>query len=286
MHVAACVQPQKLARLRGAAGSEHAVHAALDWAHADSIIRRQPVDVLVVDPQFGGSNTPRTDRIRDVRHRYRALPMVVYSTLSAHTMRSLVELGTEGLGQIVLYGLDDDPRHFRQVLELQPGILLAEQFLTLIRRHLNHTPAPVSAAIERAVRNPAVFRSVSDVTTAAGVPRRSLYRHFERAGLASPREILAGARVLRAYALLRVPGYSLDLVAHQLRFAGVDAMSEAMKAAVGVTPGRARSRIAPEEFIRALAARLAPGPIDRGLSEGDGEATVSDDVTVSPHERR
>ena len=52
MHVAACVQPAKLSRLQGAAGTTHNVHAALDWAHADSIIRRQPVDVLVVDPQF------------------------------------------------------------------------------------------------------------------------------------------------------------------------------------------------------------------------------------------
>lgn len=286
MHVAACVQPQKLARLRGAAGSEHAVHAALDWAHADSIIRRQPVDVLVVDPQFGSSSTPRTDRIRDVRHRYRALPMVVYSTLSAHTMRSLVELGTEGLGQIVLYGLDDDPHHFRQVLELQPGILLSEQFLALVRRHLNHTPAPVSAAVERAVRNPAVFRSVGDITTAAGVPRRSLYRHFDRAGLASPREVLSGARVLRAYALLRVPGYSLELAAHQLRFADADSLTEAMKAAVGVTPGRARARIAPEEFIRALAERLAPGPVGSDVIEDDSELEVAEDFSAGSDERR
>jgi len=259
MHVAACVQPQKLARLRGAAGSAHAVHAALSWAHADSIIRRQPVDVLVVDPQFESASAPRTDRIRDVRIRYGALPMIVYSTLTAQTMRSPVELGTEGVGQIVLYGLDDDPRHLRQVLELQPGILLAEQLLASIRRALNHTPAPVSAAVERAIRTPAVFHNVNDRTTAAGVPRRSLYRHLERAGLASPREVLASARVLRAYALLRNPGYSLDVAAKQLRFSDVDALCEAMKSLVGITPGKARSRVAPEEFVRRLAERLLTG---------------------------
>lgn len=258
MHVAACVQPQKLARLRGAAGSVHAVYAALDWAHADSIIRRQPVDVLVVDPQFESAAAPRTDRIRAVRHRYGALPMVVYSTLSAQTMRSLVELGTEGLGQIVLYGLDDDPRHLRQVLELQPGILLSERMLGTIRPRLNHTPAPVAGAVERAIRNPTVFRNVGDLAAAAGVARRSFYRHLERAGLASPREILAAARVLRAYALLRIPGYSLELAAAQVRFSDVDAMTDAMKAAAGVTPGRARLRMAPEEFVQLLTDRLTP----------------------------
>ncbi len=262
MHVAACVQPQKLARLRGAAGSAHAVHAALSWAHAETIIRRQPVDVLVVDPQFESASTPRTDRIRAVRARYGALPIIVYSALTAQTLRSLVELGTEGVGQIILYGLDDDPRHLRQVLELQPGILLAEQLLGSIRPALNLTPAPVSAAVERAIRTPAVFHSVNDLTTAAGVPRRSLYRHLERAGLASPREVLASARILRAYALLRNPGYSLELAARQLRFSDVDALCEAMKSLVGITPGKARSRVAPEEFVRRLAARLltdAPG---------------------------
>lgn len=268
MHVAACVQPQKLARLRGAAGTSHAVHAALDWAHADAIIRRQPVDVLVVDPQFGTSESPRTDRIKAVRHRYGGLPMVVYSSLTAQTMRSLVELGSEGLGQIVLYGLDDDPRHLRQVLELQPGILLAEQLIGEIRRCLNYTPSPVAGAVERVIRNPAGCRQVADLASAAGVPRRSFYRHLERAGLASPRELLAGARVLRAYALLRNPDYPLEAAARQLRFFNADALTATMKSLVGLTPGRARSRVAPEEFVRLLASRLTPRSPGEDLGGG------------------
>ena len=94
------------------------------------------------------------------------------------------------------------------------------------------------------------------MSTAAGVPRRSFYRHLERAGLASPREVLAAARILRAFALLRVPGYSLDLAAAQLRFSDVDAMAESMKAMVGLTPGKARTRVAPDEFVRLLTERL------------------------------
>lgn len=272
MLVAACVQPPKLARLRGAAGSEHAVHAALDWTHAESIIKRQPVDVLVVDPQFEGSPAPRTDRIRAARHRYGALPMVVYSTLSAQTMRSLVELGTEGLGQIILYGLDDDPRHLRQMLELQPGILLSERLLAAIRPRLNHTPAAVAGCVDRAIRNPAVFRNVGALAAAAGVPRRSFYRHLERAGLASPREILAAARILRVYALLRIPGYSLELAAAQVKFSDVDAMTDTMKAIAGVTPGRARLRLAPDEFLQLLADRLTPPLVPAAPSTVNGGA--------------
>jgi AraC-like DNA-binding protein len=273
MLVAACVQPQKLARLRGAAGGDHAVHAALDWSHAEAIIRRQPVDVLVVDPQFDAASASRVDRIRAVRHRYGALPMVVYSTLTAHTMRSLVELGTEGLGQIVLYGLDDDPQHLRRILELQPGITLAGQLVDLIRPGLRHTPAPVAGAVERAIRSPGVFRNVGDLTASAGVPRRSFYRHLERAGLASPREILAGARALRAYALLRVPGYTIELAADQLGFSDVDALAETMKSVAGVTPGQARLRVSPEEFVMLLGERLCP---PSGVTNDPGSWNPSD----------
>src|SRR5471032_3028952 len=125
MNVAACVQPAKLARLQGAAGDQHRVHVALDWAHADSIIRRQPVDVLVVDPQFDTKTEARSDRIRAVRNRYRSLPMIVYSTLAAQTLRPLVELGQDGMEELVLFGLDDDPQHLRHMLERQPGLALS-----------------------------------------------------------------------------------------------------------------------------------------------------------------
>ena len=249
------------------------VHAALDWAHADSIIRRQPVDVLVVDPQFDTSSEPRADRIRAVRARYRALPMVVYSVLAAQTLRPLVELGQDGLEQLVLYGLDDDPNHLRQVLERQPGILLSEQLLDRLRGAFGRTPSAVAHALERMVRNPSAFRGVPDLASAASVPRRSLYRHVERAGLVSPRELLIGSRVLRAYAFLRVPGYSLEAVAGHLRFTDAYTMTKAMKWAIGVTPGRARDRMAPDEFIRTLADRLAPAAVVAGgPGHGDGNS--------------
>jgi AraC-like DNA-binding protein len=259
MHVAACVQPAKLCRLQGAAGDRHSVHAALDWAHADSIIRRQPVDVLVVDPQFDTPAEAKSDRIRAVRQRYRSLPMIVYSNLAAQTLRPLVELGREGMEQFVLFGLDDDPQHLRQMLERQPGLVLSERLLGHLQRPLSRVPAPLAAALERLIRNPSAFRGVPDVAAAAGVPRRSLYRQLERASFITPRELVAGSRLLRAYAFLREPAYSLGAVAEHVRFTNSDALTKAMKWGVGMTPGRARDRMGPDEFVARLASRLAPG---------------------------
>ena len=53
---------------------------------------------------------------------------------------------------------------------------------------------------------------------------------------ATPREVLAGARILRAFAILGVPGHTIDDAASELRFSDTDAMARAMK--LGVQAGR------------------------------------------------
>jgi AraC-like DNA-binding protein len=242
MNVAACVEPQKLARLRGAVGDTHHLHVALDWDHANSIVRRQPVDVFVVDPQFASGGEARTEAIRSLRASYRSVPFVVYSVLAAQTLRPLVELGRDGLEQLVLYGVDDDPLHER----LQP--------------YLRTTPPDVSRAIERVIHTPAAFKGVPDLAAAANVSRRTIYRECERVGLASPREIIAAARVLRAYAFLRESDYAIEDVAAHLRFSSPHHLTKTMRWACGMTTARARDRVPPDDFISMLVERLVPPP--------------------------
>lgn len=269
MIVAACVEPPKLARLRGAVGDAHRLHVALDWEHANSIIRRQPVDVLVVDPNFGSTTKPQTDPILTLRKQYRSVPFVVYSVLAAQTLRPLIDLGRDGMEQLVLYGVDDDPRQLRQVLERQPGVALAAQLVARLQPRLRHLPAAVAHAIERVVHTPAAFKGVPDLAAAAGISRRTIYRECERANLASPRELIAGARVLRAYAFLRESDYAIEDVAEHLRFSSPHHLTKTMRWACGMTTARARDRIAPDDFIALLAERLMP---DVGDSAGPDDA--------------
>lgn len=270
MIVGACVEPEKLARLRGAVGETHRVHAALDWDHADSIIRRQPVDVMVVDPHFG-SAVPRADSIRALRTRFRSVPFVVYSVLAAQTLKPLVELGREGMEHLVLYGVDDDPRQLRKVLERQPGVLLSERLLERMRPRFRSMPDNVTRAIERLVHTPAAFHGVSDLATASNVSRRTIYRECERARLASPRELVAGARVLRAYAFLRESDYAIEDVASHLRFSSPHHLTKTMRWACGLTTARARDRLTPEDFVSLVAERLMPAPGGAPVAPDDGD---------------
>lgn len=267
MIVAACVEPQKLARLRGAVGDEHRLHVALDWSHADSIIRRQPIDVLVVDPHFGSATEPKTAPIHTLRAEFRSVPFVVYSVLAAQTLKPLIELGREGMEQLVLYGVDDDPRQLRRLLERQPGVALAAKLIARLRPRLRTLPADVGNAIERVVHTPAAFHGVPDLAAAANVSRRTIYRECERASLASPREIIAAARVLRAYAFLRESDYAIEDVAEHLRFSSPHHLTKTMRWACGMTTARARDRVAPDDFISLLSERLMPSAEGSSLPE-------------------
>jgi transcriptional regulator GlxA family with amidase domain len=108
------------------------------------------------------------------------------------------------------------------------------------------------------IHTPAAFRGVPDLAAAANVSRRTIYRECERANLASPRELIAGARVLRAYAFLRESDYAIEDVAVHLRFSSPHHLTKTMRWACGMTTARARDRIAPDDFISLLAARLMP----------------------------
>jgi AraC-like DNA-binding protein len=267
MIVAACVAPQKLTRLRGAVGETHRLHVALDWQHADSIIKRQPVDVMVVDPHFGSAE-PRTQDILALREQYRSVPFVIYSVLAAQTLKPLIELGRDGLEQLVLFGVDDDPRHLRRILERQPGVALAEKLLGRLRPRFRTMPADVARAIEQVIHTPAAFHGVPDLAAAARVSRRTIYRECERARLASPRELIAGSRVLRAYAFLRESDFSIEDVAEHLRFSSPHHLTKTMRWACGLTTARARDRLGPDDFVALLAQRLMPQDA-KGRAEPD-----------------
>ncbi len=258
MIITACCEPPKLARLRSAVGDQHRLHVALDWDHAHSIIRRQPVDVLVVDPHFGAADAPHTGPIRVIREEFRSLPIVLYAALTEATLAPLVELGRDGMDQLVLYGVDDDPRQLRRVLERQPGVELAEKLVARIQPRLRALPAEVARAVERVIHTPAAFKGVPDLAAAANVSRRTIYRECERAQLSSPRELIAGARVLRAYAFLRDGEAAIEDVADHLRFSSPHHLTKTMRWACGLTTARARDRIAPDDFVALLAARLMP----------------------------
>ena len=267
MIVLACLPPARLDRLRAALDAPHRVQVAADWEHAESIVRRCAVDVVIADPAFGGGRTDAAPIVA-LRARFKSMPFVIYAALGAPTAGALAALGRAGFAQLVLHDHDDERWQLEAVLASQPGVALGAALLARLEAPLRRLPAEVARAVERVIHTPAAFRGVPDLAAAAAVSRRPLYRAVERAEFASPREVIAAARALRAYALLRESDEAIEAVAEALRFSSAHHLTKTMRWATGMTTARARERVAPAELIDRLMERLVPTAVRTTTSSG------------------
>ena len=258
-------------------GDRHAVHPVDGWDELECVVRRSAVDVAVVDP--GADGLVRITEIRSLLDRYPTLPMVMYTQLSPLALKALVELAKHGTQQVVLHRFDDSPDKFRSILERQPGSTLSRLILDRLSEPVGALPGNLARAVERMFRRPGQFFGVPDLASAAQMPRRTVYRYFEVVGLASPRTVVSGARMLRAYSYMREPGHSLVDVARKLGYTQQQ-LRRSMVELVGQTPVRVRAAVDSEQFVGMLARHLYPAGsgavrMPRSLTDGDLTANGS-----------
>ena len=256
MDVAAFLPSLLLAHLRVVLGTEHTVYPVEGWDELEFLVRRSSVDVAVVDPSADG--LVRVSEIRSLVEHYPTLPMVLYTSLSPQTLKALVELAKHGAQQVVLHRFDDAPAKFLSVLERQPGSTLSSLILEQLSEPIAALPSALARAVERMFKRPGQFFGVPDLASAAQMPRRTVYRYFEAVGLASPRLVVTGARMLRAYSYMREPGHSLLDVATKLGYTQQQ-LRRSMVELVGQTPVRVRAVVDAEQFVGMLAIHLYPG---------------------------
>ena len=271
MDIAAFLPPLLLAHLRVVLGDAHTIHSVEGWEQLGLLVHRSSVDIAVVDP--GADGLVRVTEIRSLLEQYPTLPIVLYTVLSPLALRALVELARYGAQQVVLHRFDDSPAKFLSVLERQPGSTLSGLLLEELAEPLAVLPKTLARAVERMFKRPGQFFGVPDLASAAQMPRRTVYRCFEMAGLASPRMVVTGARLLRAYSYMREPGHSLLDVATKLGYSQ-EQLRRSMVEMVGQTPVRVRSGVDAEQFVGMLALHLYPGG---GGARGPGRPQSNED---------
>jgi AraC-like DNA-binding protein len=275
VEVVAHLPPPLLAHLRFVVLREHHLAWADDWGGFDRLVRHTAADVAVVDPAADGS--VRTDEIVELTRRYASLPIVIYTSLTAPSLRAIVELAKQGVHQVVLYRFDDEPRRFVELLEQQPGVALSDELLGQLAVQLAALPNTLARAIERLFQRPGRFLVADDLAVAAGMPRRTLYRTLAAAGFASPSTLVRGARLLRAYAYLRDAGHSAEDVAVKLGYSSRQLFARHVREFFGVRPTELRRNVHEQDCVRRLVValygegRLADGRGGRS-SEVVGEA--------------
>ena len=159
---------------------------------------------------------------------------------------------------VVLHHYNDEPRRFLDMLQRQPGTALSIALLDRLAPALGVLPTGLARAVERLMLDPSEFDDVGDLADAAQITVRTAYRQLGSAGISSPRALVVGARLLRAYAYARDPGQSLETLATQVGYRAPRVMTKHMRDVLGVSPRAVRQRMRPTEFIDALAAWMCP----------------------------
>lgn len=259
MDVVAYLPRQLQSHLTIVLGSQHTLIAATGWESLRTAVQQRVTDVVVVDPLADGS--PRTEVIEEIHRQFPSLPIVIYTTLSNVSTRALLALGRVGIEHVVFNRFDDERQRFLDLLERVPGRTLSDQMLQSLSEELSRLPAGVVRAIDQLFRSPARFHTAQDLAIAAGAQLRTLYRQLDAAGIHSPRLLVAAARLLRVYALLRDPGRQIKDVAGKVGYHSHYQLTQHMRALTGHTPRTVRAYIEPEQFVTLLVAGI------RGVSQ-------------------
>jgi AraC-like DNA-binding protein len=248
--VVAYLPRQLLSHLTIVLGSQHSLIAAGGWADLKARILERIPDAIVVDPLASGD--ARVDVIEEIHRELPSLPIVVYTALSAPSMRAIHHLGRIGIEHVVLNRFEDERRRFLDLLERVPGQALSDDMLRSLAPELARLPIAMVRAVEQLFRSPARFRTTRDLAVSAGTIQRTLYRQLEAAGIHSPRLLVAAARLLRAYALLRDPARQIKEVATKVGYHSHYQLTQHMRTMTGYTPRSVRTNIEPAQFVMLL----------------------------------
>jgi AraC-like DNA-binding protein len=240
----------RVARLRAAFGDR--LHTCSDQVQLVSASREPGVALVIVPPldRLGQSLAISVAAIRASRQ---GGAVYVHADRSAESLRELISLARAGARGVIVRDVDDDAPSLRRLLErgslahaVSSVELVASQVvpprqLPLVLLCLEHVSAPLDAnAFARRL----------------GVSRRTLSAWAARTGSRGVRSLTSKCRVLAAIALLRESPYSIEHVAHGLRFSSSAHLHNTIRRYAGCGPREVAGKDL-ESWCRTLL--IAPG---------------------------
>jgi AraC-like DNA-binding protein len=252
MLVLAAVPDIQFQTLRGAVAPRFTLARASSWDVALETIRGRPVEIVVADPMLAGA--PSGQEIERLHVLFPSLPMILYTsmpsqspTFSAQWAAVLLALGQCGIRHVVLRGSEDHPERLRDLLSAEAMHAASNRLLDQLTAALAPLPRELRWVLEDALRAPGEIQTIQQVAARARVDRGTCARWFARAGLPSPRRILAAARVLYAHRLLQDPGFTIEDVAQRLGYAQAKTLQQHARTYLGLTAGEMRLSLTADE---------------------------------------
>jgi AraC-like DNA-binding protein len=250
LSVAAFLPTRLLAHVKHVFADEPELLVASSWQELESLIRRKPVSVVILDPSADG--IMNVSAVAGLLKRYPSLPLIAYVTLHAPAFNAVAQLGKLGLEDVVLNRFDDAPERFRERVEQVQGNALTNSVIEALADRLGQLPRQLSVTIENLFDQPHRYTSALDLAMEAGIAIVSVYRNLDAAQLGSPKRLLVAAKVLRGFGYLRDPGYSVLDVSIKLGYKTARIFSQHWVSVFGVTPARVRTRLTDDAAIESV----------------------------------
>lgn len=262
MLVLAAVSDLQFQRLRGAVAPRFAIAHAASWDGALETIRERPVEIAVVDPALGGATSGQ--EIERLHLHFPSLRLILYTLMTPQTGRVLLALGKYGIRTVVFRGVDDHPDRLREFVEGEAVNAASHRLVQQLTPAIAPLPSQLRWVIEKAVSNPGMVQTIQQVAAQARIDRGTCARQFTRAGLPSPRHILAAARVLYAHRLLQDPGFTIEDVAKRLGYAQAKTLQQHARKYLGLTAGEMKLSLTPEQATeRIVKGFMTPAGLNR-----------------------
>ena len=177
MSVAAFLPTRLLTHVKHVFADEPDLLVATSWEELESLIRRKPVSVVILDPSADG--IMNVSAVAGLLKRYPSLPLIAYVTLHAPAFNAVAQLGRLGLEDVVLNRFDDAPERFRERVEQVQGNALTHSVIEAIADRLGQLPRQLSVTIENLFDQPHRYASALDLAMEAGIAQKIVEADLE-----------------------------------------------------------------------------------------------------------
>lgn len=280
--VAAVLLPGERDRVDAAGNGCFAVVHRDTIPEAMRAVRERPVDAVLLSVH----RCPSGD-VEAVARLVRSFPGIpTVALVSRHdpgATETLLHLGATGVRQVVDITTPAGWQRLRQVVG-EPATRAAARIQGPIVQALGDAPPETRIFFEVLVRLAPSTLTVRRLAHDLSVRPSTLMSRFQRAGLPSPKNYLAGIRLLHAAQLFENPALSVADVAYRLDFSSPQSLGRHLRAMLGITSSEFRHRfpfpVALERFIALMITPyrdvlyafhpLAAGTWDSGQLSADG----------------
>jgi transcriptional regulator GlxA family with amidase domain len=225
--------------------------------HTDSVgeairtVRERPVNAVFVSPSCVSHR--ELPQVADLVEGFPGVATVaVVSRHDAVSSSRLLDLGAHGVRKLV----DLSGRHGWQYLRdfvSHPASPTAARIFARLVPALGDASGDCRTVFEVMVRIAPTVSTVRAMAQYLQVAPSTFMSRFLRAGLPSPKQYLAGIRLLYAAALLEVPGLSIADVSYRLQYSSPQSFGRHLRTLLGMTAtefrARFRFRVALEDFV-------------------------------------